>query len=109
MGDTVTNGTAETETPPSPRRGLLRHLELMDNWRLAPRFWSVRIKTAATALQGAFLVWPTFALDLWNMMPVQLSQHLPARTVFAIPLVLFIASGIAQFIKQRKLGDAGLG
>jgi hypothetical protein len=72
-------------------------------WRLAPRMWSVRIKAIATAVQGSFIFWPSFALSMWNSLPVQMTSHLPARTVFVLPLALFIASIPAQFVQQKNL------
>lgn len=99
-----TNSAAVTAAPPPTGRP--SRFELMPNWRVAHRMWSVRLKAAAVLLQGWFMCWPTFALNLWNQMPGQVADRLP-RWLFVIPLLLFVASGVAQFIKQKKLHGRG--
>ncbi|MBO9602533.1 MAG: hypothetical protein J7496_08505 [Novosphingobium sp.] len=71
-------------------------LQLIEGWRHAWRFWSVRLNGAAlTILSGI-----TIVSDTWNSMPQDLRAYLPYAQ--GVSLVLFAAGLIARFVSQPK-------
>lgn len=75
---------------------------LIDDWRKGHKFWSVRLSGIGIALQTLFLSWGNLPLDIWNVMPHELRQHVPPRIAFALPALFFAAAMIARFIQQGK-------
>jgi len=94
-----TNRAAVTAEPPPTVGGL----QLIEHWRLAWRFWSVRLNALGSLILGALLAWPDFALGIWNVMPVQIGGQLPEQLALMLPLVLFVAAIAARLITQKKL------
>lgn len=78
-------------------------MTLIENWRCAWRFWSVRIQTIGIFLEGLFLAHAELPLQLWAMMPGEVKAILPAWAVRAVPLVAFVAATVARIVRQEKL------
>lgn len=79
---------------------------LIDDWHKGWKFWSIRLSGIGIALQTLLLSWASLPLDLWNMMPLEVKQHVPPRIAFALPALFFAAAMIARFISQGKKCDA---
>jgi len=71
-------------------------VELIDDWRDAWRFWSVRLMAAAAFIAS----WPESFLYLYNLVPGDLQPLLPARTT-VVALCLLLAF-VARIVKQKK-------
>lgn len=76
-------------------------MKLIDEWRQAWRFWSVRLQAAGLALASLFAWWPDAALVLWNSMPAEVKALLPEAAVKTLPLFVFGAALIARLVKQE--------
>lgn len=73
-------------------------MKLITNWRLAGRFWSVRLNLFGIALAVA-----EQALPLWPYLPVEARALLPRWLVAGLPLACFVLATIARVIRQEKL------
>jgi hypothetical protein len=78
-------------------------MRLVPDWRLAWRFWSVRLNALGTFVLGLFLIWPESLLAMWSLVPPEAREVLPPRIVLFVPLALFVAATVARVVKQRKL------
>lgn len=75
-------------------------MKLVDNWKRAWRWWSVRLSAAGAVVMGVAEV----AGHSWASLPPELRDTLPhAQT---IGLGLFIASALARLI-QQETNDGG--
>ena len=80
---------------------------LIDDARLWWRFWSIRLAMLG-ALLTAFVQWfPDTLAAVWNAMPADMRALLPAPLLHSIPVVLFVAVGIARVVSQRKAKSDG--
>lgn len=67
--------------------------------------WSTRLSTIGGVLQTVFIGWAHIPLELWGMLPPEIKAIMPARTVFLLPLIFFVAATVARFVPQRKLAE----
>lgn len=73
-------------------------MKLITDWRLAGRFWSVRLNLFGIALAAA-----EHALPLWPYLPPEARALLPHWLVAGLPLACFALATIARVIRQEKL------
>lgn len=67
----------------------LRLPELVEDWRDAWRWFSVRAMTLALALQGA-----------WVMVPTDLRAKVPEQAALILTLLLLAAGIVGRLVKQ---------
>lgn len=72
-------------------------MKLIDDWKKAWRFWSVRLSAAGVAL----LSFPDMFTLVWNQVPADLRAALPYSKEIALALI--VASLVARIVKQEKL------
>lgn len=76
---------------------------LVDGWRSAWRWWSVRLNALGLLVLSWVQFDPVGALAVWNMMPHPVRMVLPSNFVMLAGLGLFALSMIARMVKQPKL------
>lgn len=81
-------------------------IKLIEEWRLAWKFWSIRLGFIGTALISVFTFWPESALYLWNAMPSEVKSIIPPQYVQIIGVVIFAMSMFARLVKQQKVDQA---
>ena len=74
---------------------------MIDNWRNAWKFWSLRLQAAGLAV----LVFPDLLVESWLFLPAELKAMLPAEYASIVGISLIAAGMIARLIKQRKLNE----
>ena len=74
---------------------------MIDNWRKAWRFWSLRLQAAGLAV----LAFPDLLVESWLFLPAELKAMLPAEYASIVGISLIAAGMIARLIKQRKLNE----
>lgn len=80
-------------------------VRLVDGWRQAWRWWSVRLNAIGLIILSWVQFDPVGALGVWNMMPHPVRMVLPSNFVMLAGLVLFALSMIARLVKQPKLHE----
>ncbi|WQZ00332.1 holin [Escherichia phage Shy] len=83
-------------------------VELIDDWRLFWRFWSVRLGIIGTALTGVLVAFPDAALYAWNLLPSDLKAAIPEQYVPLIGVGVFVLSLVARLIKQQRPEPKGV-
>lgn len=78
-------------------------LELIENWRSAWRFWSIRLGILGTAIAGVFTAFPDAAYYAWAMLPADLKAYVPEQYAQLLGVFLFGSSMLARIFKQNKL------
>jgi len=81
----------------------MKKIELVDDWKKAPKFWSVITSFIGTCIMGFFTIWPESALYLWGAMPNEVKTLLPDQLATGIAMFIFIASMISRLIKQKNV------
>jgi len=76
---------------------------LIQDWRVAWRFWSLRLNALGTLLLGWFLLVPESMLTLWGFLPPEARAILPPRAAMAAPLIMFVLATLARLVKQERL------
>lgn len=66
------------------------------------RWWSLRLAALGTAITSVLILWPDWALFLWNAMPPEVRALLPQRYVPLIGVIIFGMSMLARIVKQKK-------
>lgn len=94
-GNTINRAAVTAPPPPAPPPGRGR-LELVDDWRDAWRWWSLRLWAVAVF----FSAWPEAFLALYALVPVDLQYLLPGRT--AVVVACMLLGFAARVIKQRR-------
>ena len=89
MGDQTNSAAVTAETPPATKP-----IRLIDDWRLAWRFWSLRLMGAALLVAS----WPEAFLHLYALVPADLQYLLPGRDVVVV--VCLVLAFVARMIKQ---------
>jgi hypothetical protein len=74
--------------------------KLVDDWRRAWRWWSVRLNVLGTTLLAWFLAAPDVAREIWAALPAELKAELPPRIAYLIPLIILFAANVARILKQ---------
>ena len=72
-------------------------MRMIDDWRRAGRFWSVRLNLIGLALVAA-----EQALPLWGFVPAEARAVLPRWLVAGLPLICFALATVARVIRQEK-------
>jgi hypothetical protein len=79
---------------------------LIDNWKTAWRFWSVRLNALGLAILAFVQFDPVAALAVWNMMPAAVRDVLPRDFLVWFGVALFALSMLARVVRQPKLEKA---
>ena len=74
---------------------------MIDNWKKAWRFWSLRLQAAGIIL----LAFPELLINAWIFLPAELKSMLPAEYASIVGITLIVLGMIARLIKQRKLDE----
>lgn len=77
------------------------HARLIDDWRRAWTFWSVRLQTLALALAAWMIAAPDAALDIWLALPGEAKALLPRHFAQWAPVVIGIAAIGARIARQQ--------
>jgi len=78
-------------------------MRLIDDWRDAYKFWSVRVGAIGAVLMGTVAAWPDGAIILWNYMPIQVQTLLPERLLPIAGVALYVLVILSRVVKQAKL------
>ncbi|MGZ8311712.1 MAG: DUF7940 domain-containing protein [Allosphingosinicella sp.] len=73
-------------------------MKVIEEWRGAWRFWSVRLN-----LLGLALIAAEQALPLWGFVPPEARALLPRWLAAGLPLACFALATLARIIRQEKL------
>lgn len=76
--------------------------KLVDDWRGAYKWASVQLSAFGLSIFGTLAVFPSVALDLWNMLPVQLREIVPAHAANIIAATLFGAVLLGRIFKWKN-------
>ena len=82
---------------------MIKKVELIAEWRMFTKFWSVRLSLLGSALLSAFFAFPDAMIHVWNMIPGDLKSYVPAEWAKWIPVALIVAGVLARIIKQKGL------
>lgn len=74
-------------------------MKLVDNWKQAWRWWSVRLAAVGATGAGLIIAAPEAMLHVWAMLPAELQVGL-AEYRTQIALAVFVVAVIARLIKQ---------
>jgi len=78
-------------------------MQLIENWRLAWRFWSVRLQAIGAALLTLSLAAPDYAIQAISLLPLDIRAGIAPEIIQYIALAAVIAGIAARYIKQQKL------
>ncbi len=78
-------------------------VRLIDGWRKAGKFWSIRLGVVGSALTSVFILWPESALYFWGAMPDEVKAWIPEQFIPMIGVSIFVMSMFARVVKQQKL------
>lgn len=76
-------------------------MKLIEEWRKAHTYWSVRINLLGAAIMGAFLQWPSLATDAWQALPGELKSFISPEWPKVLGIVAFLSAIVARVIKQN--------
>ena len=80
-------------------------MQLIEDWKKAYKFWSVRLGLLGTVIVSFFLAAPEAALYAWAALPQELKSVLPADVIKYSGVVILALSFFARVVKQRSLED----
>lgn len=83
------------------------HARLIDDWRRAWTFWSIRLQALALALAAWMIAMPDAALDLWLALPGEAKALLPRHAAQWMPVIIGIAAIGARIARQKGPRDHG--
>jgi len=78
-------------------------MQLIDDWKKAYKFWSVRLGVAGTVIVSIFLAAPEAALYAWAALPSELKSVLPSDVIKYSGVVILALSFFARVVKQHSL------
>ncbi len=78
-------------------------IKLIEEWKLARKFWSIRLGAIGTAVTSLFILWPDSALYFWGAMPEEVKAWIPPQYVPLIGVFIFAMSMFARLVKQQKV------
>jgi hypothetical protein len=78
-------------------------LELIEDWHLFTKFWSVRLAALGSLLTSLFLLWPDSALYIWASMPEEAKAMIPEKAVQFVAVFITAMSMFARVVKQKSL------
>ena len=76
---------------------------LVDGWRAAWRWWSIRLNALGLLILGFVQFDPVGALYVWSLMPSAVQAVLPRNFLLILGLALFALAMIARLVRQPKL------
>jgi hypothetical protein len=76
---------------------------LIEGWKKAHKFWSVRLGVIGTAITAVFLAAPEAALHAWALMPEDVKTLLPPDVIKFLGVFILGSSFIARIVKQPKI------
>lgn len=76
-------------------------MKLVQGWRHAWRWWSVRLN-----LLGLSLLVAEQALPTWNLVPFEARAMLPPVLTAGLPITCFVLATIARVIRQERQRNA---
>lgn len=82
-----------------------RRIQLIRDWRLAWRFWSVRLQALGAALLAFSLAAPDYAIQALAILPVDIRAGIAPELIQYVALASVVAGIIARYIKQQRLAD----
>lgn len=82
---------------------MIKKVELIEEWRVWWRLWSVRLSLIGSALLSAFFAFPDAMVQAWNMIPGELKAYIPAEYAKWIPVVIIVTGVFARIVKQKGL------
>src|SRR5690606_19647404 len=81
-------------------------MQLIPQWRLWWRLWSVRLPLIGLAVLAFFLELPDVALSVWLALPADLKSYLPPDFGKYLGYAIILGTPIARVIRQRRLDAA---
>lgn len=78
-------------------------MQLIKDWRLRWKFWSVRLQALGAALLTFSLAAPDYAIQAIAILPAELRAGIDPEHIQYLALASVIAGTAAQFIRQQKL------
>lgn len=79
-------------------------MKLVDNWKQAWRWWSVRLAAIGAAIAGTLIVAPESILQAWALLPADMQASLEAYRGY-IALAAFGLAIVARLVEQPKKGE----
>lgn len=80
-------------------------MKLIDDWKKAWRFSSVRLGALGTAITSTLVAFPDAALAAWNLLPPVMQQAFPDRYMPLVGVAVFAMALLARLIRQDSLRD----
>ena len=74
---------------------------MIENWRVAWKFWSLQLQGAGLAL----LAFPELLVGAWLQLPDEIKTMMPVEYSDKVGIALIALGMIARLIKQRKLNE----
>ncbi|MXO66247.1 hypothetical protein [Altericroceibacterium endophyticum] len=79
-------------------------IDLIEEWRDAWRYWSVKLNAIGLAIMAWVWFDPTALLYVLNLAPPALRHYVPDRIEALIGFAVFALAIISRLVKQRKVG-----
>lgn len=79
-------------------------MKLVDNWKQAWRWWSVRLAAIGAAIAGTLIVAPESILQAWALLPADMQASIEAYRGY-IALAAFGLAIVARLVEQPKKGE----
>lgn len=80
-------------------------MQLIPEWRLGWRFWSVRLQALGAALLAFSLAAPDYAIQALAILPLDIRAGIAPELIQYVALGSVVAGIIARYIKQRRLAE----
>jgi hypothetical protein len=77
-------------------------LKLIEGWKHAWRFWSVKLNALGLAVMGYLWFDPTAVLGIVNMMPASVKAALPSHLTTIIGGLFFGLALLSRLVSQPK-------
>lgn len=77
-------------------------LTIIPEWRVAWRYWSLRLGILAAAVQSYIYSTPTAVVDAWNALPAEIKGYVPANYLQQVGVGLAIATVVSRIVGQPK-------
>lgn len=78
-------------------------VKLINNWKDAWRFWSVRLSALGAAILTMVDLAPGAIASVWTQLPRTITDSLPDDMIKWIGIGLIVASPLARVIRQSSL------
>jgi hypothetical protein len=78
-------------------------MNLIPDWRLAWKFWSVQLAALGTIVTGILISFPDAALAAWALLPADMKAFLPKEKMPIVGVAIFALSIVARMVNQAKL------